>query len=108
MVVIIVTTTVITTLPTTIITTLPTILIILVVLEAEGPKVVAEEEDPRVGAAEEDPKVVAGAEGPKVVAGVEDVEDLDRIRGDPLGGEFGPRVPMKQGLTAGSEMTLPF
>ena len=41
----------------------------------------------------------------KVVAGVEDVEDLDRIR-DPLGGEFGPRVSIRQGSTAGSEMTL--
>jgi len=74
---------------TAIITTLTTILIIMVVLEAEGCRVAAGEEDPRVVAAEED------------------VEDLDRIR-DPLGGEFEPRVPIKQGSTAGSEMTLPF
>jgi hypothetical protein len=43
----------------------------------------------------------------EVVAGAEDVEDLDHIR-DPLWGEFEPRVPIKQGSTAGSEMTLPF
>jgi hypothetical protein len=41
------------------------------------------------------------------VAGTEDVEDLDRIR-DPLWGEFEPRVPIKQGSTAGSELVLPF
>jgi hypothetical protein len=41
------------------------------------------------------------------VVGAEDVEDLDRIR-DPLWGEFEPRVPIKQGWMAGSEMTLPF
>ena len=52
--------------------------------------------------AEDSEEVVAG-----VVAGAEDVEDLDRIR-DPLWGEFEPRVPIKQGSTAGSEMTLPF
>jgi hypothetical protein len=40
-------------------------------------------------------------------AGAEDLEDLDRIR-EPLWGEFVPRVPIKQGPTAGSEMTLPF
>ena len=52
--------------------------------------------------------MVAGVEEDfKVVAGAEDVEDPDRIR-DPLGGEFEPRVPIKQGSTAGSEMTLPF
>ena|GEM_PF-2495221 len=52
--------------------------------------------------AEDSEEVVA-----EVVAGAEDVEDLDRIR-DPLWGEFEPRVPIKQGSTAGSEMTLPF
>ena len=51
--------------------------------------------------------MAAGEEDPRVVAAEEDVEDLDRIR-DPLGGEFEPRVPIKQGSTAGSEMTLPF
>ena len=51
--------------------------------------------------------VVLEAEDSEVVAGAEDVEDLDRIR-DPLWGEFEPRVPIKQGSTAGSEMTLPF
>jgi hypothetical protein len=66
--------------PTALITTLTAILITVVVLEAEDSE---------------------------VVAGAEDVEDLDRIR-DPLWGEFEPRVPTKQGSTAGSEMTLPF
>jgi hypothetical protein len=66
--------------PTALITTLTAILITVVVLEAED----------------------SG-----VVVGAEDVEDLDRIR-DPLWGEFEPRVPIKQGSTAGSEMTLPF
>ena len=42
-----------------------------------------------------------------MVAGAEGVEDLDRIR-DPLWGEFEPRVPIKQGSTAVSEMTLLF
>ena len=42
-----------------------------------------------------------------MVAGAEGVEDLDRIR-DPLWEEFEPRVPIKQGSTAGSEMILPF
>ena len=51
--------------------------------------------------------VVLEAEDSEVVVGAEDVEDLDRIR-DPLWGEFEPRVPIKQGSTAGSEMTLPF
>jgi len=40
-------------------------------------------------------------------AGAEYLEDLDRIR-EPLRGEFVPRVPIKQGPTAGSEMTLLF
>ena len=51
--------------------------------------------------------VVLEAEDSEVVAGAEDVEDLDRIR-DPIWGEFEPRVPIKQGSTAGSEMALPF
>jgi hypothetical protein len=51
--------------------------------------------------------VVLEGEDSVVVTGAEDVEDLDRIR-DPLWGEFEPRVPIKQGSTAGSEMTLPF
>jgi hypothetical protein len=41
------------------------------------------------------------------VAGAEGVEDLDRIR-DPLWEEFEPRVSIKQGSKAGSELTLPF
>jgi len=41
------------------------------------------------------------------VGGAQDMEDLDHIR-DPLGGECVPRVPIKQGPTAESEMTLPF
>ena len=41
------------------------------------------------------------------VADAEDLEDVDHIR-EPLWGEFVPRVPIKQGPTAGSEMTLPF
>jgi hypothetical protein len=72
--------TVVIIIPTALITTLTTILITVVVLKAEDSE---------------------------VVAGAEDVEDLDRIR-DPLWGEFEPRVPIKQGSTAGSEMTLPF
>jgi hypothetical protein len=85
--------------PTALITTITDTLITVVVLEAEDTEVVVAEE-------EEDTEVVTGAEeDSKVVAGVEDVEDLDRIR-DPLGGEFGPRVSIRQGSTAGSEMTL--
>lgn len=74
------TTTVVIMVPTALITTLTAILITVVVLEAEGSK---------------------------VVAGEEDVEDLDRIR-DPLRGEFESRVPTKKGSTAGSEVILPF
>jgi hypothetical protein len=74
------TTTVVIMVPTALITTLTAILITVVVLEAEGSK---------------------------VVAGAEDVEDLDRIR-DPLRGEFEPRVPTKKDSTAGSEVILPF
>jgi hypothetical protein len=51
--------------------------------------------------------VLEAEDSEEVVAGAEDVEDLDRIR-DPLWGEFEPRVPIKQGSTAGSEMTPPF
>ena len=46
--------------------------------------------------------MVLGVEDSEVVAGAEDVEDLDRIR-DPLGGEFEPRVPIKQDSTAEPE-----
>jgi hypothetical protein len=40
---------------------------------------------------------------------VVEVEDSEVVAGaDPLWEEFEPRVPIKQGSTAGSEMTLPF
>jgi hypothetical protein len=57
--------------------------------------------------AEDSEAVVLGAEDFEVAAGAEGIEDLDRIR-DPLWGESEPRVPIKQGSTAGSKMTLPF
>jgi hypothetical protein len=41
------------------------------------------------------------------VGGAEDLGDIDRIR-DSLRMKFVPRVPIKRGPTAGSEMTLPF
>jgi hypothetical protein len=42
-----------------------------------------------------------------VAAEAEGIEDLDRVR-DPLKEEFESRVPLKQGSTAGSNMTLLF
>ena len=76
---------------TVVITILTPILITAVVLEAEDSGMA----------------VVLGAEDSEVAVGAEGIEDLDRIR-DPLKEEFESRVPMKQGSTAGSKMTLPF